>query len=521
MRFHNGKFEAIKHAAQTHQPWYSGRFADIEAVKSYWDNQYAQLKSAAEKFSHAFYDSTLPPEVVEAVAANLTILKSPTVLRQTDGRIWAWEGVADGDAAGPGNCTHVWNYAQAIPHLFPALERTLRETEFGDDLGRDGFQAVRAALPIRPIGDTDDAREALAAGDGQPGTIIRVYREWRISGNADWLGRLWPKVRAAMDYCTTTWDPDREGWLKESHLHTYDGIFWGPDSLCTSLYLGALQAVVAMGTALGHDMTEYAQLLRRGRERIESDLFNGEYFYQQVEWKRLRKPFPPPKEADYLALAKIEGPPYQYGQGCLADGVLGDWACHMAGLGDLLDRKKIESHLLAVFRHNFRTSLLDHADTVRPYLALGDEGGLVVCSWPNGQRPSLPMMYADEVWTGIEYQVASHLITLGKLDEGLAIVRACRARYDGRIRNPFDEVEALHWYARAMSSYALLQAFSGARFDAVEKILYVKPAIKGDFRCFISTATGYGTVGVKNGQPFVEVVSGRIPYSKIEYVAAS
>ena len=130
------------------------------------------------------------------------------------------------------------------------------------------------------------------------------------------------------------------------------------------------------------------------------------------------------------------------------------------------------------------------------------------------------MIYGDEVWTGIEYQVASHLIALGKISEGLEIVRACRRRYDGRVRNPFDELEAGHWYARSMSSFALLQAFSGARFDAVEKILYLKPAIKGDVRCFLSTATGFGTVGVKDGKPFVEVVSGQIPYRQIKYTSA-
>ena len=532
-RVRDGKFEDIKYATQTYQPWYSARFADIHAVKAYWSTHCSQLKAAAEKFSHAFYDSTLPPEVVEAVAANLAILKSPTVLRQTDGRIWAWEGVADEDAAyggGPGNCSHVWNYAQAMPHLFPALERTLRETEFSVNLGRDGFQAHRASLPIRPIGDTEEGRSLPAAADGQPGTIIRVYREWRISGDTNWLRALWPKVRIAMDYCTATWDPDRKGWLEERHLNTYDVYFWGPDSLCTSLYLGALKAMVAMGTALGNDVAAYAELLRRGRVRLEGELFNGEYFYQRIEWKSLRTPFPPPKgatifdlgdmSADYVALANTEGPPYQYGHGCLADGVLGAWACYAAGLGELLDRKNVESHLLAVYRYNLKGSLLDHPDTVRPYLACGDEAGLLVCSWPKGRRPSLPMLYADEVWTGIEYQVASHLIALGMLDQGLAIVRACRARYDGRTRNPFDEIEAGHFYARAMSSYALLQACSGARFDAVERVLYLHPTIKGDFRSFLATARGYGTVGVQAGRPFVDVVAGEIPYERIEYRAA-
>jgi uncharacterized protein (DUF608 family) len=529
-KLEDGKVVTIRSSENTHKPWYAGRFSDIKEVKSYWSNNYQSLRASSEKFSNAFYDSTLSPEVTEAVAANLTILKSPTVLRQMDGRIWAWEGVADEVAAnggGPGNCSHVWNYAQAMPHLFPELERTVRETEFGPDQGKDGFQSHRAALPIRAIGDTEDRRMLPAAADGQPGTIIRVYREWRISGDTAWMKTIWPKVKASMDYCTATWDPDREGWTKERRLNTYDVFFWGPDSMCTSLYLGALKAVVAMGTSLGDDVAAYAELLRKGLGRLESELFNGEYFFQRVEWKNLRTPFtasadnlldvPESRSQDLLELAQKEGPPYQYGQGCLSDGVLGAWVCFAAGLGDLMDRKKVESHLRSVYRHNLKRSLFDHPDSARPYLACGDEGGLVICSWPRGGRPSLPVIYADEIWTGIEYQVASHLISLGMVEEGLDIVRVCRSRYDGRVRNPFDEIEAGHWYARAMASYALLQAFSGARFDAVDRTLYLKPVIRGDFRCFLSTATGFGTVGVKDGKPFVEVVFGSIPFDRIDY----
>jgi hypothetical protein len=81
-------------------------------------------------------------------------------------------------------------------------------------------------------------------------------------------------------------------------------------------------------------------------------------------------------------------------------------------------------------------------------------------------------------------------------------------------------VEAGHWYARAMASYGLLQGLSGARYDAIDQTLYLEPTVKGDFRCFLSTATGYGIVGVRHSAPFLEVVSGHIPYSKIQYVAA-
>lgn len=107
----------------------------------------------------------------------------------------------------------------------------------------------------------------------------------------------------------------------------------------------------------------------------------------------------------------------------------------------------------------------------------------------------------------------------GKVKEGLEIVRTCRDRYDGRIRNPFNEYECGHWYGRAMSSYALLQGLTGARYDAVEKVLYLKPSIKGNFRSFLCTATGYGTVGVKRGEPFIEFKQGEIPIKRIEYSA--
>jgi hypothetical protein len=219
-------------------------------------------------------------------------------------------------------------------------------------------------------------------------------------------------------------------------------------------------------------------------------------------------------------LLENEGPKYQYGTGCLSDGVLGAWFATVCGLEPVLDQEKVASHLRAVHSYNLKKDLSNHADPQRPGYALGAEGGLLLCTWPKGGALSLPFVYSNEVWTGIEYQAASHMIASGLVDEGLDVVRTCGARYDGRVRNPFDQYECGHWYARAMASYALLQAFSGARYDAVSKTLYLKPVISGDFRSFLSTATGFGTVGVKNGKPFLEVTSGTIPCQKIEYASA-
>jgi hypothetical protein len=119
-------------------------------------------------------------------------------------------------------------------------------------------------------------------------------------------------------------------------------------------------------------------------------------------------------------------------------------------------------------------------------------------------------VYSNEVWTGIEYQVASHLMLHGRVEEGLEIVRVLRDRYDGTRRNPFDEYECGHWYARALASYGLIQGLTGVRYDAIEKTLFVDSRVGDDFRSFLSTATGFGTAGLRNGQPFVEMKMGTL-----------
>ena len=502
-----------------HRPWYAGAFDSIHAVLKHWNRNYEDLRAASERFSECFYDSSLPPEVIEAIAANLTILKTPTVLRQTDGRLWCWEGCCDDVGCCPGSCTHVWNYAQALPHLFPDLERSLRQTEFDECQDETGHQMFRAGLPIRPL-----KHDFHAAADGQFGGIMKVYRDWRVSGDTGWLRALWSEVKQSLDYCIEAWDPEHKGVTAEPHHNTYDVEFWGPDGMCTSFYLGALQAASSMAEALGDDVPLYRELLERGRAAMESDLWDGEYFIQKIEWENLRAGDPTQVQsfaAQYSPeaeeLLKKEGPKYQYGSGCLSDGVLGAWMAKACGVSDFLDPEKVASHLVAIHKYNFKRDFSYHFNPVRPTYALGQEAGLLLCTWPKGGALSLPFYFGYEVWTGIEYQAASHLMMMGYVDEGLEIVRSVRDRYDGRVRNPFNEYECGHWYGRAMASYALLQGLTGVRYDAVDETLYVAPQISGDFRSFLSTATGFGTVGVQNGEPFVEIKQGTIAYESIAY----
>ena len=499
-----------------YQPWYAGHFKNLTDLIRYWDSSRDELKKSSELFRDAFYSSTLPPEVIEAVAANLTILKSPTVLRQIDGRFWAWEGCGDKRGSCRGSCTHVWNYAQAVPHLFPALERTFRETEFLVDQDERGHQNFRSNIPITP-----PSHSFHAAVDGQLGGIMKVYRDWRISGDTEWLRELYPYVKTSLDYSIRTWDPGHKGYLEEPQHNTYDIEFWGPNGMCTSFYLGALTAFIEMSKEMKEPYKDYEALLLKGKNYIESELFDGEYFIQKIKWEGLNTPDPTETlsfagnySPEAVALLRKEGPKYQYGTGCLSDGILGMWIASVCGLPEIINNEMVTAHLKAVHKYNLKTTLLNHYNPQRPTYACGQQdGGLLLCSWPKGGALSLPFVYSNEVWTGIEYQVASHLMLKGEVEKGLDIVRICRNRYDGSVRNPFNEYECGHWYARAMSSYAMLQALTGVRYDAVDKTLHIDSKI-GDFTSFICTSTGFGTISFKKGQPRLEVFLGSIDVKK-------
>lgn len=495
-------------------PWYAGRFDSVHAVMEYYRAQYQDLRGKTELFTKTFSDTNLPEEVVSAIDANLPILKSPTILRQTDGRMWAWEGCHDTVGSCAGSCTHVWNYAQAICHLFPELERSLRHTELKDSLDENGHQAFRAFLPIQKAWKTYHA-----ASDGQLGGIMKMYREWRIKGDNEWLAEYWDDMVRSINYCISIWDPEKEGVLKLQHHNTYDIEFWGADSMCSSFYLGALKAISLMGEALGKDVALYREIFARGKKYVEEKLFNGEYFYQETsEWQTLMEKHLniPDETAAAAALRRKEGPKYQYGTGCLSDAVVGAWLAKMCGLGDILDPEKVKSHLKSVYRYNFRRSLKTHANPQRSGYALGKDGGLLLCSWPNGGKPSLPFIYSDEVWTGIEYQVACHMFSFGMEEEALNIVRTLRKRYDGERRNPFDEYECGHWYGRALASYGMIEGITGVRYDAVEQTLHVSRRNTG-YRSFLATETGFGTVSVHDGKVEVKPVSGTIPVERIAF----
>jgi len=215
----------------------------------------------------------------------------------------------------------------------------------------------------------------------------------------------------------------------EQH-NTYDIEFYGPNTMMGSFYLGALRAGEEMARHLGENdrADAYRRVFESGRERMDADLFNGEWYVQKVRTDVKSSHGDDISIGGQAADPVTGGPKYQYGEGCLSDQMIGQWMARIVGLGDLFDSGKVKAALKSIFDYNWKPEFWDHSNAQRIY-ALNDEAGLILCSWPKGGRPGFPFPYSDEVWCGIEYQVASHLIYEGLVEEGVAIVKGVRDRH--------------------------------------------------------------------------------------------
>jgi uncharacterized protein (DUF608 family) len=513
----SGEQCAEKPPARVWKNYYATLFKDASASAAYSLREWERLHAETSRFKEALFGSSLPAPVLDAVSANLSILKSPTVLRLEDGSFYGFEGCCSDKGCCEGTCTHVWNYAYALPFLFPRLERSQRELDYRYNLRADGRMSFRIQLPLGR-----SAWDHRACADGQFGGIIKVYREWKISGDTAWLRGLWEKVRTSLEFAWAPsnedrWDPDRQGVLTGRQHHTLDMELFGPNSWLTGMYLAALKAGAEMADALGETERagEYRRLFDTGRCWVDRHLFNGEYYHQAVDLKdrSLLQPFlaaDPKVEATYWNDEHGELK-YQIGEGCGIDQVLAQWHANLCGLGAIFDARQTRKALGAIMKHNFRRAR-DLNNVCRLY-CLNDEAGVVMFSWPKGRaRPVIPIPYATETMHGFEYQVAAHMIQAGMVPQGLEIVRAVRDRYDGEKRNPWNEIECGSNYARSMASYALLPAFSGFEYDLVRGLVGFNPAVapRGGFRCFWSLDAGWGTVAITARSVKLSVLAGSL-----------
>ncbi len=458
---------------------FPNRFAWSEtSVGNYYTTQYKNawdviertypllpsLENKTLKFVKAFLSSDMPDAVKEAALFNISTLRSQTVFRIEDGKMFGWEGVMDRVGSCMGSCTHVWNYEQATAFLFGGLAKTMREVEFGVSTDSNGLMSFRTNLPIGA------KRWGKAAADGQMGTIMKMYRDWQLSGDDAFLKHYWPMVKKALAFCwiKNGWDSDADGVMEGCQHNTMDVEYYGPNPQMQLWYLGALRAAEEMAKYLGDK--EFANKCRKlfesGSAWTDQHLFNGEYYVQDIR---------PPGSLDNInpslqvgmGSSDLTNPDFQLGKGCLVDQLVGQFMAHICGLGYLVDSNHIQTTLKSIMKYNYRASMFNHFNHLRSYV-FDDEAALLMAAYPY-ERPTFPFPYYNEVMTGFEYVAAIGMLYENQTDSGLMCIKNIRDRFDGRKRNPFDEIECGHHYARAMDSWAAVLALSGFHYSAVNK----------------------------------------------------
>jgi uncharacterized protein (DUF608 family) len=486
-----------------------------EPVGNYYSEKYQDAWDAAQKiipeipalehktrlFLNAFLSSTLPEVVKEAALFNLSTLRSQTVFRIKSGHMMGWEGVMDEFGSCQGSCTHVWNYEVATPFLFGDLARTMRDVEFNYALDSTGLMSFRAGLPLSKASSSK-----VAAADGQMGCILKIYREWKLSGDNAFLASNWSNVKKALSFAWIKggWDGDQDGVMEGCQHNTMDVEYFGPNPQMEFWYLGALRAGQEMAKYMKDKAFEKrcAELFVNGSKWTDQHLFNGEYYIQKIVTPASKAAVAKGLMAG-MGTRDISNPDFQLGQGCLVDQLVGQYMAHICGLGYLADRQNIQTTLQTIMKYNYVADFSPLFNNMRSYV-MGNESGLIMASWPNG-RLKVPFPYFSEAMTGFEYTAAVGMIYENQTENGLKCIKSIRDRFDGLKRNPFDEPECGHHYARAMASWAAVIALSEFQYSGVSQSMTFtsKPG-----RYFWSNGSAWGLCQVTPQGSTIEVLSG-------------
>jgi len=421
-------------------------------------------------YHRTVYESNLPEEFLDAMTSQSVIARSPVCWRSTEGYFAGYEGAY---GCCPLNCTHVWNYAQTHARLFPELGRNQRVSNFITYLHDDGETSHRE----------HGAQGAFA--DGHCACIEAALREHQLSADDAFLRRVYPGVKKAMDWFISKYDAKEEGVTRGQQWNTYDTAVSGLNTFIGSQYLSALAASEVMAKAVGdsESAARWLALRERGMKAQDEALWAGEYYIQVPETP----------------------PGHDYNNGCHSDQLLGQWWAHQLSLGYLYPPDRARQACQSIYKHNFKPDFAGLPQIPRRYVDEGD-GGLYMCTWPKDDRPDPFTLYSLEAWTGVEYSTAGLFVHEGLIEEARAVVRAARARYDGRPRqnlnsgggvcgmgNPFQELECGKFYARAQSSWSLLVAAQGLVLDGPAGVLGFKPKWQpDDHRSFFTVPEGWG-----------------------------
>ena len=510
---------------------YTQRFPSADSVASYVVAERERLEAGTRDFHRHLYATTVPDFAIDAVSGNMATIRTQTCFRDASGQFYAYEGCNPDSGCCPMNCTHVWMYEQALASLYPSLERDMRANAFLVETDSDGRMFFRTRTPS---GAEPFLAEATTAADGQMAEVIQLLRDYRLSGDRDFLAQLWPKARLALEYAWQPggWDADRDGVMEGEQHNTTDIAYYGPNPLMTFLYLAALKSGVAMARELDDPQTAavYEEIAARGAPRADELLWNGEFYQQRLDLAAAAADFGasygmggmgdtmPGAEDSPLFMEQGQAPYNQVHNGCLSDQLFGQWLANLVGLGRLMPPEHLRTALRSIYRHNFKRMNEVPTNFLRAF-AVNEEQGVVYATFPEEPGDIIPLtavLRAHEVWSGCEYEVACLMIQEGLLAEGESIVEAIRSRHDGTARNPWNEPECGDHYARAMASYGLLQAYARLQIDLSRGRIEFSPQVnRENFATFFSVEGAWGSIKLSGNQLSIDLGSGSLAVNEL------
>jgi uncharacterized protein (DUF608 family) len=485
--------------------YYATRWPDIETLNRDVISRYDAVRRETSLFQQSFFGGSLPWWLLDCLTANAAIIRHVGVLfRIANGDVYAWEG---SNGSCQPTCTHVWGYEQSLGRLFPDLEREMRRIDFTHQQEEGGGIHNRTDVPSppHPTGERPFT-------DGHASCVLKAYREALNCDDESFFRDYWPRVKRAVEYLidrdAKSADGQPQGILQDEQWNTYDEALHGVTTFLSGYYLAALRAGEEWARRMDDAATaeRFHEIFLRGQKKLVELCWNGEYFQQYL--------------LDYQQRQGEVGP------GCMSDQLIGQWWAYQLDLGYILPREMVVSSLRSIYKYNFKSDLTGWKHAPRAYAGANDKG-LIICTWPKGGRPPKVMLYSDEVWTGVEYEVAAQLIYEGLVEEGLSVAKAGRDRYDGIprapiTRNPWCEIECGGHYTRAMSSWSLLLALSGFHCDGPKGALRFAPRLNAHaFQSFFCAPAAWGVFAQDSRSATIAVASGKLSLSTLELAFAN
>jgi uncharacterized protein (DUF608 family) len=414
----------------------------------------------------------MPAEAADAVTAQASTLTKCTWWTKA-GHFGVWEGLG---CCGFHTTDITYQGSFPIISLFPDLQKI--QMEHGARFQREDGRVHHFFIP-----DFSAVDNGFDRVDMNQQFVMLAARDYLWTGDREYLTNLWPHIIRAMDN-TALLDTDGDGLPDtDTRRNTYDAWdFTGCPSYISSLWLGALNAGVRLAGEMGDTerAAKWHAEYEKGLASFDEKLWNGEYY---VLWRN----------GDMLD------------ECCMSDQMSGDWFAGVSGWGNVLPPERVKAALQAIVRYNLRES-----------------EGLVNASYPPGKTRRFAAsgnLQADACWTGIEYTVAALLIQYGMVVEGLDIVKDIHERYL-RAGRYWNHIECGGHYYRAMSSWTVMIALSGFKWDEPTRALTFAPAIRETVSQYpFFTTTAWGTYRQENGltgkEVRISVASGELRLSTL------